>query len=146
MSFSGPDVLRGLHYQLPNAQGKLVSVLHGEVFDVAVDIRKGSPTFGKWVGVTLSFENGRQIYIPEGFAHGFLVTGDARSSTTNAPRFMTRSPRARSPGTTRRSASTGHETTSASQPRMLRLPGWPNYLTSVSLCSTGGGDHVTSTH
>ena len=75
-SYSGPGVLRGLHYQLPNAQGKLGSVLRGEVFDVTVDIRKGSPTFGKWVGVTLSFENGRQLYIPEGFAHGFLVTGD----------------------------------------------------------------------
>jgi dTDP-4-dehydrorhamnose 3,5-epimerase len=61
---------------LPNPQGKLCSVLRGEVFDVAVDIRKGSPTFGKWVGITLSFENGRQIYIPPGFAHGFLVTGD----------------------------------------------------------------------
>lgn len=74
VSNSDPGVLRGLHYQLPNAQGKLVSVLRGEVFDVAVDIRKGSPTFSKWVGVTLSFENGRQLYIPEGFAHGFLVT------------------------------------------------------------------------
>jgi dTDP-4-dehydrorhamnose 3,5-epimerase len=76
VSYSEPGVLRGLHYQLPNAQGKLVSVLSGEVFDVAVDLRKGSPTFGRWVGVTLSFENGRQLYIPEGFAHGFLVTGD----------------------------------------------------------------------
>jgi dTDP-4-dehydrorhamnose 3,5-epimerase len=76
MSYSEHGVLRGLHYQLPNAQGKLVSVLRGEVFDVAVDIRKGSPTFGRWVGVTLSFDNGRQLYIPEGYAHGFLVTGD----------------------------------------------------------------------
>jgi dTDP-4-dehydrorhamnose 3,5-epimerase len=75
VSYSEQRVLRGLHYQLPNAQGKLASVLRGEVFDVVVDIRKGSPTFGKWFGLTLSFENGRQLYIPEGFAHGFLVTG-----------------------------------------------------------------------
>ena len=77
LSYSGPGVLRGLHYQLPNAQAKVVSVLQGEVFDVAIDVRKGSPTFGKWVGVTLSLENGRQVYIPEGFAHGFLVTGES---------------------------------------------------------------------
>ncbi len=76
VSYSESGVLRGLHYQFTNTQGKLVSVLRGEVFDVVVDIRKGSPTFGKWIGITLSFENGRQIYIPEGFAHGFLVTGD----------------------------------------------------------------------
>ena len=76
VSFSGAGVLRGLHYQLPNAQGKLVSVLRGEVFDVMVDIRKGSPTFGRWAGVFLSLENGRQVYIPEGFAHGFLVTSE----------------------------------------------------------------------
>ncbi len=74
VSYSEQGVLRGLHYQLPSAQGKLASVLRGEVFDVVVDIRKGSPTFGKWIGMTLSFENGRLLYIPEGFAHGFLVT------------------------------------------------------------------------
>jgi dTDP-4-dehydrorhamnose 3,5-epimerase len=77
ISHSNSGVLRGLHYQLPSPQGKLCSVLRGEVFDVAVDIRKGSPTFGKWNGVILSFENGRQVYIPPGFAHGFLVTGDS---------------------------------------------------------------------
>jgi dTDP-4-dehydrorhamnose 3,5-epimerase len=69
-------VLRGLHYQIEQPQGKLVRVLAGEVFDVAVDIRKSSPTFGKWVGFTLSAENKRMMWIPEGFAHGFLVLSD----------------------------------------------------------------------
>ncbi len=76
LSFSARGVLRGLHFQNPNPQGKLVSVLQGEVFDVAVDIRVGSPTFGQWVGVSLSSDNKRQLYVPEGFAHGFVVTSD----------------------------------------------------------------------
>jgi dTDP-4-dehydrorhamnose 3,5-epimerase len=76
LSFSQKGVLRGLHFQNPNAQGKLVYVLQGEVFDVAVDIRVGSPTFAEWVGLTLSSENKRQFYIPDGFAHGFCVTSD----------------------------------------------------------------------
>ena len=76
-SKSSKGVLRGLHYQLePYAQGKLVRCVVGEVFDVAVDIRKPSPTYGKWVGVNLSAENKRQLWIPEGFAHGFLVMSD----------------------------------------------------------------------
>ena len=76
-SRSDKGVLRGLHYQLPPAaQGKLVRVLVGEIFDVAVDIRRSSPTFGKWVGHRLSADNKLQMWIPEGFAHGFLVMSD----------------------------------------------------------------------
>ena len=76
VSSSSKGVLRGLHYQWPRPQGKLVSVLEGEVFDVAVDIRHGSPTFGQWEGVVLSAGNKRQFWIPEGFAHGFLVLSE----------------------------------------------------------------------
>ena len=75
-SLSKKGVLRGLHYQHPKPQGKLVRVTRGEVFDVAVDLRKSSPTFGKSAVVTLSAENKRQLWLPEGFAHGFLVTSD----------------------------------------------------------------------
>ena len=75
-SRSKKGVLRGLHFQNPRPQGKLVRVVRGAVFDVAVDLRQGSPTFGKWYGVILSDENHRMLYIPEGFAHGFLVLSD----------------------------------------------------------------------
>jgi len=76
ISRSGYGVLRGLHFQHPHGQGKLVQVLEGEVFDVAVDVRAGSPRFGRWAGVTLSSDNGLQCWIPQGFAHGFCVTSD----------------------------------------------------------------------
>ena len=76
LSFSQKGVLRGLHFQYPNSQGKLVYVLSGEVFDVAVDVRVNSPTFGKWVGYNLSSENKRQLWVPEGFAHAFCVTSE----------------------------------------------------------------------
>jgi dTDP-4-dehydrorhamnose 3,5-epimerase len=85
-SRSGRGVLRGLHYQIVQPQGKLVRVVNGEVFDVAVDIRRGSPTFGKWAGVMLSAENKRIAWVPAGFAHGFLVmseTADFLYKTTD---------------------------------------------------------------
>lgn len=87
-SRSSQAVLRGLHYQLPpHAQGKLVRVTQGSVFDVAVDIRKSSPTFGRWVGVELSDQNRRQLWLPPGIAHGFLVIGDSADFLYKATRY-----------------------------------------------------------
>ncbi|MCL5049107.1 MAG: dTDP-4-dehydrorhamnose 3,5-epimerase [Firmicutes bacterium] len=86
-SKSAYGVLRGLHYQIQQAQGKLVRVLHGEVFDVAVDVRESSPTFGDWVGMTLSADNKRQLWVPEGFAHGFLVLSESAEILYKATDF-----------------------------------------------------------
>jgi dTDP-4-dehydrorhamnose 3,5-epimerase len=77
ISLSGKGVLRGLHFQYPRPQGKLIHVISGEVLDVAVDIRLGSPTFGQWVSEVLSGENHRQMYVPTGFAHGYCVTSES---------------------------------------------------------------------
>lgn len=86
-SRSKKGVLRGLHFQYTQPQGKLVRVIKGEVFDVAVDLRKDSPTYGKWEGVILSEENKKQFYIPEGFAHGFLVLSDIAEFTYKCTDF-----------------------------------------------------------
>ena len=80
-SKSAQGVLRGLHYQIKQPQGKLVCVTVGEVFDVAVDLRRSSPTFGQWVGELLTAENGRQLWVPAGFAHGFYVLSDSAEFT-----------------------------------------------------------------
>nr|MDQ3071151.1 dTDP-4-dehydrorhamnose 3,5-epimerase [Acidobacteriota bacterium] len=76
-STSARDVLRGLHYQIGRPQGKLVRVVSGEVFDIAVDLRRSSPTFGRWDAVTLNAESRKQVWVPEGFAHGFLVLSES---------------------------------------------------------------------
>ncbi|MBE6578131.1 MAG: dTDP-4-dehydrorhamnose 3,5-epimerase [Ruminococcaceae bacterium] len=86
-SCSSRGVLRGMHFQKKNPQGKLVRVLEGEVFDVAVDLRPGSSTYGKWHGVTLSAENKKQFYVPEGFAHGFLVLSERATFVYKCTRF-----------------------------------------------------------
>jgi dTDP-4-dehydrorhamnose 3,5-epimerase len=86
-SMSARNVLRGMHYQVRQPQGKLVRVVVGEVFDVAVDVRRSSPTFGKWVGVRLSAENRRMLWVPEGFAHGFLVVSEHAEFLYKATNF-----------------------------------------------------------
>jgi dTDP-4-dehydrorhamnose 3,5-epimerase len=86
-SKSRKGVLRGMHFQKKNPQGKLVRIISGEVFDAAVDLRKGSATFGKWYGVTLSADNKKQLYVPEGFAHGFLVLSETAEFVYKCTRF-----------------------------------------------------------
>ena len=90
-SKSAKGVLRGLHYQLDNAQDKLVRVVQGEVFDVAVDVRRSSPSFGQWVGVHLSAGNFRQLWVPKGFAHGFLVLSDPAEFVYKTTDYYSRS-------------------------------------------------------
>ena len=106
-SSSTKGVLRGLHFQKEFPQGKLVRVVKGAVFDVAVDLRSDSETYGKWFGVELTEENKKQFYIPEGFAHGFLVLSDLADSATNVQTSIIRETRAVLHGTILRSASSG---------------------------------------
>jgi len=101
-SKSGYGVLRGLHYQLKQAQGKLVRVVQGAVFDVAVDIRPESPTYGKWVGEVLSADNKRQLWVPPGLAHGFVVISETAEFCTKPPTITHRNLRAVLPGMTPR--------------------------------------------
>lgn len=89
LSRSKKGVLRGLHFQWPTAQGKLVTALHGEIWDVAVDIREGSPTYGHWEGYTLNDKNQNQVYIPEGFAHGFVVLSNTATVLYKCTNFYT---------------------------------------------------------
>ncbi len=107
LSFSRRGILRGLHSQNPSPQGKLVYVLQGAVFDVAVDGRSGSPTFGKWYGLELSSENKRQFTFHQDFFTGFASPAKPRCSPTNAPTCTPRRTRWASPGTTRTSVSNG---------------------------------------
>ena len=88
-SCSAPGTLRGLHYQLRHAQGKLVRVVRGSILDVAVDVRKGSPSFGRWVGVVLSADNKRQLYVPPGYAHGFCVPAEVSEVEYKCTDFYT---------------------------------------------------------
>jgi dTDP-4-dehydrorhamnose 3,5-epimerase len=123
-SRSTRGTLRGLHYQLNRPQAKLCRVVLGEVLDVAVDIRRGSPTFGRWVGVVLSAENQRQVYIPRGFAHGFLVLSDAAEFPISAMSSIARRTSGALRGTTRGSGSIGAFTRRSFPRRTGRIRCW----------------------
>ena len=107
LSYSAQGTLRGLHFQVRHPQAKLIQVVTGEIFDVAVDIRPASPSFGQWVGIHLSENNQRQLYIPEGFAHGFAYSVNPPIACTNVPIFMHRMTRAASYGPIRPLVLTG---------------------------------------
>jgi dTDP-4-dehydrorhamnose 3,5-epimerase len=119
-SHSVRGVLRGLHYQVRRLQAKLVRVLHGEILDVAVDVRRGSPTLGRWEAVRLSGENRIVRWVPEGYAHGFLVLSEAPAFSTRRPNTGPRSSSAPSRGTTPRSPSSGRSTAPRSCPQKTR--------------------------
>ena len=119
-SCSQGGVLRGLHYQISQPQGKLVRAVSGSVFDVAVDIRRNSPTFGKWVGVELSEENKRMFWLPAGMAHGFVVCRVRRTFFTRRPTIMRRSLNVQFCGTIRTWAFNGRWRVSRSSPQRMR--------------------------
>jgi len=121
-SKSSKGVLRGLHYQIQHPQGKMVRVAHGAVFDVAVDLRRSSPNFGKWVGVELSAENKRQLWVPPGFAHGFVVTSDSAEFCTKRPITGTPSMSAACYGVMQQWAFSGPWTASLSWPPKMLQP------------------------
>ena len=137
-SRSARHVLRGLHYQIEQPQGKLVRVIAGEVFDVAVDLRRSSPTFGRCVGCVLSGQNRRMLWMPPGFAHGFLVLSDHAEFLYKTTDYYDRSTSARCCGTTRSWRFRGHSTLSRScPPRIARGSRWqmPKSTTSAPASS-----------
>jgi len=125
-SRSAQGVLRGLHYQLQQPQGKLVRVVRGAVFDVAVDIRQNSPTFGQWAGIELTEDNHKQVWVPPGFAHGFVVLSETADFCTKRQTITRLSTSAASPGTTPPSASLGLQACNRNSPPKTNLPNpWP---------------------